>query len=81
MNKNLVAVIYIFQYLIEIRWLTIRKTDMAWDLSFGFCSRGTLESFENENNFLAVGAISNILKKVSNPKSTKVYSKFPIFGN
>ena len=38
---------------------------MAWDLSFGFFSRGTFESFRNENNFFADGAISNILQKLN----------------
>ena len=52
---------------------------MAWDLSFGFFSRETFESFRNENSFLANGAISNILKKL-NPtlpnKKPKLYSIF-----
>jgi len=37
------------------------KTEMAWGLSLGFSSKGTLESLKNENRFLAGGAISNIL--------------------
>jgi len=41
--------------------LTMRKTDMAWGLSLGFCSKGTFESFKNENICLAGGAISRIL--------------------
>jgi len=39
----------------------MRKTDMAWGLSLGFCSKGTFESFKNENSCLAGGAISKIL--------------------
>lgn len=42
--------------------VTMTKTDMAWGLSFGFCSAGTGESLKNENNFFAVGAISKILR-------------------
>ena len=38
---------------------------MPWDLSFGFFSRGTFESFRNENNFFVDGAISNILQKLN----------------
>lgn len=41
--------------------VTMTKTDMAWGLSFGFCSAGIGESLKKENNFLAVGAISKIL--------------------
>ena len=52
---------------------------MPWDLSFGFFSRGTFESFSNENNFFADGAISNILQKL-NPtlpnQKPKLYSIF-----
>lgn len=39
----------------------MRKTDMAWGLSLGFCSKGTFESLKNENSCLAGGAISKIL--------------------
>lgn len=45
-----------------VGWLTMRKTILAWDLSFGFRSTGTSESFKNENSFWADGAISNILQ-------------------
>lgn len=41
--------------------LTIRKTDIACGLSLGLCSKGTFESFKNENICLAGGAISSIL--------------------
>lgn len=39
------------------------NTDMAWDLSFGFLSTGTLESRRKEKSRAAEGAISNTLPR------------------
>jgi hypothetical protein len=56
------------------RWvITMIKTDMAWGLSFGFCSTGTLESLKNGNNFCADGAISNILQTSINATVNNLY--------
>lgn len=43
-------------------WLTVFRTMSACVLNFGFFSKGTFESLKNENNFLADGAISKILR-------------------